>query len=88
MMVIFMLKVKRPFDAYLDEMNKITILLPCVWNKSDISFAEGSNVKDLPIAHTIALPDATKYECFIEEPLDVGSIIQYEMNGMKKQIYK
>ena len=27
MMVIFMLKVKRPFDAYLDEMNKITILL-------------------------------------------------------------
>lgn len=33
---------------------------------------EGSNVKDLPIAHTIALPDATKYECFIEEPLDVG----------------
>lgn len=29
-------------------------------------------MKDLPIAHTIALPDATKYECFIEEPLDVG----------------
>ena len=28
-------------------------------------------MKDLPIAHTIALPDATKYECFIEE-LDVG----------------
>ena len=23
MMVIFMLKVKRPFDAYLDEMNKL-----------------------------------------------------------------
>ena len=68
-----MLKVKRPFDAYLDEMNKITILLPHAYGTSrTFRLQEGSNVKDLPIAHTIALPDATKYECFIEEPLDVG----------------
>ncbi|MGQ4705290.1 type I pullulanase [Bacillus thuringiensis] len=68
-----MLKVKRPFDAYLDEMNKITILLPHAYGTSrTFRLQEGSNGKDLPIAHTIALPDATKYECFIEEPLDVG----------------
>ncbi|MGK0537282.1 type I pullulanase, partial [Bacillus sp. 'calajunan'] len=68
-----MLKVKRPFDAYLDEMNKITILLPHAYGTSrTFRLQVGSNVKDLPIAHTIALPDATKYECFIEEPLDVG----------------
>ncbi|MFP3513468.1 hypothetical protein SB775_28665, partial [Peribacillus sp. SIMBA_075] len=30
----FMLKVKRPFDAYLDEMNKITILLPHAYGTS------------------------------------------------------
>ncbi|HHT7239881.1 type I pullulanase [Bacillus sp. JJ927] len=68
-----MLKVKRPFDAYLDEMNKITILLPHAYGTSrTFRLQEGSNVKELPIVHTIALPDATKYECFIEEPLDVG----------------
>lgn len=68
-----MLKVKRPFDAYLDEMNKITILLPHAYGTSRaFRLQEGSNVKELPIVHTIALPDATKYECFIEEPLDVG----------------
>lgn len=55
-----MLKVKRPFDAYLDEMNKITILLPHAYGTSrTFRLQEGSNVKDLPIAHTIALPDAT-----------------------------
>lgn len=68
-----MLKVKRPFDAYLDEMNKITILLPHAYGTSrTFRLQEGSNVKELPIVHTIALPDATKYECFIEEPIDVG----------------
>ncbi|MFD6507049.1 MULTISPECIES: type I pullulanase [unclassified Bacillus (in: firmicutes)] len=68
-----MLKVKRPFDAYLDEMNKITILLPHAYGTSrTFRLQEGSNVKELPIVHTIALSDATKYECFIEEPLDVG----------------
>ena len=66
-----MLKVKRPFDAYLDEMNKITILLPHAYGTSRTFLVCKKEVmKDLPIAHTIALPDATKYECFIEEPLD------------------
>lgn len=46
MMVIFMLKVKRPFDAYLDEMNKITILLPHAYGTSrTFRLQEGSNVK-------------------------------------------
>ncbi|KFN03131.1 type I pullulanase [Bacillus clarus] len=68
-----MLKVKRPFEAYLDEMNKITILLPHTYGTSrTFRLQEGNQLRDIPIAHTITLPNATKYECFIEEPLDVG----------------
>lgn len=45
-----MLKVKRPFDAYLDEMNKITILLPHAYGTSrTFRLQEGSNVKELPL---------------------------------------
>ncbi|WP_243524873.1 type I pullulanase [Bacillus pseudomycoides] len=68
-----MLKVKRPFEAYLDEMNKITILLPHTYGISRTFFMqEGNHVWELKIAQIISLPDVTKYECYIEYPLDVG----------------
>ncbi|PFK46007.1 type I pullulanase [Bacillus cereus] len=68
-----MLKVKRPFEAYLDEMNKITILLPHTYGTSRTFFIqEGNHVWELKIAQIISLPDAMKYECYIKDPLDVG----------------
>ncbi|PED06520.1 type I pullulanase [Bacillus pseudomycoides] len=68
-----MLKVKRPFEAYLDEMNKITILLPHTYGTSRTFFMqEGNHVWELKVAQIISLADVTKYECYIEYPLDVG----------------
>ncbi|MBO1625229.1 type I pullulanase [Bacillus arachidis] len=68
-----MLKVKRPFEAYLDEMNKITILLPHAYGTSRTFFMqEGNHVWELKVSQIISLPDATKYECCVEYPLDVG----------------
>ena len=68
-----MLKVKRPFEAYLDEINKITILLPHTYGTSrTFCLQEGRKIWELPIVQTISLPNATKYECYIEEQLDVG----------------
>ncbi|PEY42461.1 type I pullulanase [Bacillus cereus] len=78
-----MLKVKRPFEAYLDEMNKIIILLPHTYGTSRTFFMqEGNHVWELKIAQIISLPDVTKYECYIEYPLDVGKyyIVRDERN--------
>lgn len=68
-----MLKVKRPFEAYLDEMNKIIILLPHTYGTSrTFVVQEGDCVRELFVVQTITLSDATKYECYTEQPLDVG----------------
>ncbi|WP_459503244.1 type I pullulanase [Bacillus sp. C1] len=68
-----MLKVKRPFEAYLDEVNKITILLPHTYGTSRTFFMqEGHRISPLDITKTTMLPAATKYECYVEDPLDVG----------------
>lgn len=68
-----MLRVARPFEAYLDEMNKITILLPYTYGTSQtFSLKEESEMRELSIVKTTLLPNATKYECYTEEVLDVG----------------
>ncbi len=68
-----MLRVARPFEAYLDEMNKITILLPYTYGTSQtFSLKEENEMRELSIVKTTLLPNATKYECYTEEVLDVG----------------
>ncbi|MDM5156867.1 type I pullulanase [Bacillus sp. DX1.1] len=68
-----MLKVQRPFEAYLDEVNKITILLPHAYGTSRTFFVhDGNHVWELSIVQTLSLSGVTKYESYIEHPLDVG----------------
>ena len=67
---IHMLSIQRTFEAYLDEMDKITILLPHAYGTSSIfHLKQDTNEWELSINCITSLPHATKYECKVSEPI-------------------
>lgn len=68
-----MLKIQRVFEAYLDEMDKITVLLPYEYGVSNMFSLRHENKKwDLSICRVTNLFHATKYECRAHESLDLS----------------
>ncbi|CAM4150643.1 pullulanase [Bacillus manliponensis] len=68
-----MLKIQRTFEAYLDEMDKITVLLPHEYGVSNTFSLRHKDEKwDLSICSIINLSHAMKYECKAHEPLDLS----------------
>jgi len=67
---IHMLSVQRTFEAYLDEMDKITVLLPHAYGTSSVfHLKQGANEWELSIHSITSLPDVMKYECKVSEPI-------------------
>lgn len=71
---IHMLSIQRTFEAYLDEMDKITVLLPHAYGTSGIfHLKQGTTEWELPITCVTSLPHATKYECKVNEPITLSN---------------
>lgn len=65
----------RPFHAYLDGIQEITIIVPIPYErKSGESFTLALNEQEIPlvIADKILFPDFIKYICFIQEKIEIG----------------
>ncbi|QFT90248.1 Pullulanase [Bacillus sp. THAF10] len=70
-----MISIKREFEAYLDEMDSITILLPLdVHQGESASFTllHHERETELPIVSKSMLPHAIKYICKTSEPISIG----------------
>ncbi|MFX3623104.1 MAG: type I pullulanase [Ectobacillus sp.] len=78
-----MLKVARVFEAYLDEMNMITVLLPKSYGGAQQFYLKhGEEEWPLEIFNTIELPQFMKYECRVQAYLELGKsyIVKNERN--------
>ncbi|WP_096152903.1 MULTISPECIES: type I pullulanase [Bacillus] len=71
-----MITVKREFEAFIDKLDSITVLLPkSEYSGLSNSFTLETNSlppKSLRIGEKIDLPDKIKYICQLEEPLQIG----------------
>lgn len=68
-----MIKVDNVFEAYLDRMDFITILLPKSYGaSSSFRLKHHELAWNLIIQNIIEFPEFTKYECKIETPLEIG----------------
>ncbi|MCP8967498.1 type I pullulanase [Ectobacillus ponti] len=68
-----MLQINRAFEAYLDAMDQITILLPKPYGTSgQFLLKRGSEEWNLPILRVSELPQFTKYECRADAYLELG----------------
>lgn len=68
-----MLKVDRVFEAYLDGMDWITILLPKAYGSSRrFRLKHREEEWELEVINTVQLPQFTKYECRIKGYLELG----------------
>jgi pullulanase len=81
-----MLKVKRTFEAYLDEMNLITILMPKSHFQGIASMFTLENhhgeKQNLSIQRQIDLQQFIKYECRLDFPIEIGQrYIIFEEHG-------
>ncbi|MFD3445266.1 type I pullulanase [Microbacteriaceae bacterium 4G12] len=79
-----MLTVDRIFEAYLDEMDLITILLPRTYGVSHrFHIKHNEEEWELEIRNIISLPAFTKYECIVKAYLDIGQtyIIRDDRNN-------
>jgi pullulanase len=71
-----LLKINRTFEAYLDRLNVITILIPKSYfrgivNKFTIKNPLGET-RHLPIHNRMELQTCMKYECHISFPIEIG----------------
>jgi pullulanase len=81
-----LLQVKRTFEAYLDEMNLITILIPKSYFQGVVNTFtlenERGEKRDLPIERKVDFPAFLKYECRINFPIEIGGRYTiYEEHG-------
>ncbi len=71
-----MLKVDRTFEAYLDKMDSITILLPRTY-RSGVSrrffLRRGSEQWELQIVNQVYLAHFVKYECKVKTYIEIGA---------------
>ncbi|MGF9963596.1 type I pullulanase [Bacillus rhizoplanae] len=83
-----MLNIQRTFEAYLDEMDKITILLPHAYGTSSIfHLKQGANEWELIIERITSLPHAIKYECKVSEPITLNQCyIIYDERGVETDL--
>ncbi|MEW4284436.1 type I pullulanase [Priestia koreensis] len=64
---------KREYEAYLDTMDTVTILVPYEGEMPTAFFLMERNEQiQLPIARTIHLPTMQKYECITTLPIEIG----------------
>ena len=81
-----MLKVNRTFEAYLDKMNLITVIVPKSYGNGKVNTftIESSNgeKRTLPIHNQIELHNAIKYECVTNFSIEIGKhYVIYEEKG-------
>jgi pullulanase len=71
-----MIFIKREFEAYLDELDKITILLPAESHQGEsalFTLLNQSETYPLNIMETATLPNTVKYICESEVPIHIGT---------------
>ncbi|WP_162595991.1 type I pullulanase [Bacillus sp. CGMCC 1.16541] len=71
--------INRTFEAYLDKMDLITILIPKKYHegKSNSFYLKGPEMTEtLKVVQTILLDEHIKYECIVSSPLVVGQVYE------------
>lgn len=69
-----MLKIERLFEAYLDGMDSIVVLLPHSYGvSSQFLLRKGKQEWQLQVIHVHNLPGFTKYECKVSAHIEIGT---------------
>ncbi|MBM7704871.1 type I pullulanase [Metabacillus iocasae] len=67
--------IKRTFEAYLDKMDLITILIPKSYHEGKsnaFNLIHSHSTQELEIIQTVSLEEHIKYECTFSEPVGIG----------------